>query len=245
MSNAEQVKNVKSSKPFDPAAEGTPEEHWRSFLHHAEDWQPKRGPLAVVAPHPDDEILGAGGLIRSWAMSGLPVTVISVTDGEAADADRPGLDLIRRGELRQALRNLSLRHVAVERLGIPDGRVRACANRLRNAIRLHADAGSTIVAPFEHDGHPDHEAAGAICLEIADAHGIPVVRYPIWAWHHTQPSTLAELHWGRFPLSHDAQRAKSRALQCFGSQLRPPRGSPIVPPHVLAYFARPFEAFVL
>jgi LmbE family N-acetylglucosaminyl deacetylase len=201
--------------------------------------------LAVVAPHPDDETLGAGGLIRSWVISGLPVTVISVTDGEAADAGRPGLDLIRRAELRDALRNLSLLHVAIERLRIPDGQVQAHANRLRNAIRLHAESGGTIVAPFEHDGHPDHEATGNICLEVANTHGISIVRYPIWTWHRTQPSALAKLRWGKFPLSHDAQRAKSRAVQCFGSQLRPPRGPPIVPPHVLAYFARPFEAFVL
>ena len=230
---------------FDPANQGTAEAQWRSFLNRAQTWEPKRGPLAVVAPHPDDEIFGAGGLIRSWAMSGLPVTVISVTDGEAADVDRPGLDLIRRGELRDALRYLSLLHVAVERVGIPDGKVQAHANRLRNAICSHADPAGTIVAPFEHDGHPDHEAAGNICLEVANTHGISIVRYPVWAWHHTVPSTLAELRWGRFPLSLDAQRAKRRAMQCFGSQLRPPRGSPIVPPHVLPYFARPFEAFIL
>jgi LmbE family N-acetylglucosaminyl deacetylase len=201
--------------------------------------------LVVVAPHPDDEILGAGGLIRSWAMSGLPVTVVSVTDGEAADVGLPGLDLIRREELRDALRKLSLLHIAVERLGIPDGKVQAHANRLRNAILLHADPAGTIVAPFERDGHPDHEAVGKICLEIAILYGVSIARYPVWTWHHTEPSALAELRWGRFPLSPEAQRAKSRAVQCFDSQLRPPRGSPIVPPHVLAYFARPFEAFVL
>jgi hypothetical protein len=45
-------------------------------------------------------------------------------------------------------------------------------------------------------------------------------------------------------LSLDAQRAKNRAIQCFESQLRPPRGPPIVPPNVLAYFSRAFEAFI-
>jgi hypothetical protein len=45
-------------------------------------------------------------------------------------------------------------------------------------------------------------------------------------------------------LSLDAQRAKGRAIQCFESQLRPSHGTPIVPPNVLPYFARAFEAFI-
>jgi LmbE family N-acetylglucosaminyl deacetylase len=199
--------------------------------------------LVVVAPHPDDEVLGAGGLIHDWAASGLRVTIVSVTDGEAA-FDRPGLDLVRREELQQALRRLSSVHVTVKRLGIPDGRVQDHVNRLRNAVEAHADASGTLIAPYERDGHPDHEAVGRTSVELAAAAGIPIVRYPIWAWHRTQPNSLAELPWKRFQLSLDAQRAKSRAIQCFASQLRPEHGPPIVPPNVLAYFSRPFEAFI-
>jgi hypothetical protein len=46
-----------------------------------------------VTPHPDDEILGAGGLIRACAMAGRKVTVLSVTDGEAADPTQSDLTL--------------------------------------------------------------------------------------------------------------------------------------------------------
>jgi LmbE family N-acetylglucosaminyl deacetylase len=172
------------------------------------------------------------------------VTIVSVTDGEAADGDRPGLDLIRREELRNALRKLSSLHVEVIRLGIPDGRVQDHTNRLRNALDSHLDPSGTLLAPYERDGHPDHEAVGRTSIEMALASAMPVARYPIWAWHRAKPSAVAELPWKRVPLSLDAQRAKSRAIQCFDSQLRPPRGAPIVPPNVLTYFARPFEAFI-
>jgi LmbE family N-acetylglucosaminyl deacetylase len=132
----------------------------------------------------------------------------------------------------------------VKRLGIPDGRVQDHINRLRNALDSHLDASGTLLAPYEGDGHPDHEAVGKTSIELAAANGIPIARYPIWAWHHTRPSALAELPWKRFPLSLDAQRAKGRAIQCFESQLRPSHGTPIVPPNVLPYFARAFEAFI-
>jgi hypothetical protein len=46
-------------------------------------------------------------------------------------------------------------------------------------------------------------------------------------------------------LSPAAQRAKKRALESFRSQLAPQRGLPIVPPHVLEHFHRPYEAFLV
>jgi LmbE family N-acetylglucosaminyl deacetylase len=230
---------------FDPARKGIPEREWRALLSHSEEWTPQPGPLVVVAPHPDDEVLGAGGLVHSWAMAGHRVSVISVTDGEAADASRENLNLVRRSELRTALRTLSPQHVNVERLNIPDGKVSEHKNRLRDAVRERAPDRGTMIAPYERDGHPDHDAVGEVCLDIAHSHGIALARYPVWAWHHTDPSALAALRWGIFRLGVTARRAKTRAMQCFDSQLRPPRGLPIVPPHVLEYFERPYEAFVL
>jgi hypothetical protein len=46
-------------------------------------------------------------------------------------------------------------------------------------------------------------------------------------------------------LSFEARRAKARAVQCFVSQLQPPQANPIVPRHVLPYFERPYETFLL
>ena len=171
--------------------------------------------------------------------------MVSVTDGEAADPSQPQLDLVRRGELRDALRKLSSFHVNIERLGLPDGRVTDHRNRLRNAIRRHVNHSGTIIAPYERDGHPDHEAVGEICMEIAQMEHIPIARYPVWTWHHTEPEALKTSRWGLFPLTPAAQRAKKRALQSFRSQLRPSRGPPIVPPHVLEHFHRPYEAFLV
>lgn len=236
---------MEPTKPFDSSDAGTAECRWAALLSHVGEWLPKNGPLLVVAPHPDDEILGAGGLVQSWVTSGETVTVISVTDGEAADRSHPQLDLVRRGELRDALRKLSSVHVKMERLGLPDGRVREHRNRLRNGILRHVDASGTIIAPYERDGHPDHETVGQVCLDIAQTEGISIARYPVWTWHHTEPETLKTSRWGRFPLSPAAQRAKKRALESFGSQMRPQRGLPIVPPHLLEHFHRPYEAFLV
>ena len=62
--------------------------------------------------------------------------ISSVTDGEASDPSGTGFGLIRREELRDALRKLSPAHIDVERLALLDGKVGEHINRLRNADRL-------------------------------------------------------------------------------------------------------------
>jgi LmbE family N-acetylglucosaminyl deacetylase len=164
---------------------------------------------------------------------------------EAADPNHPQLDLVRRGELRNALRKLSFLHVNLQRLGLPDGRVGKHRNRLRNAIGSCIDPAATLIAPYERDGHPDHEAVGEVCLGISQTEGLPIARYPIWTWHHTDPHTMRDQEWGLFRLGPSGQRAKKRALQSYDSQLRPTHGRPVVPPHVLEHFHRPYEAFLI
>jgi GlcNAc-PI de-N-acetylase len=62
--------------------------------------------LVVVSPHPDDETLGVGGLIADSANRGVPIVILSVTDGEAASTDRTRLGSRRQRELRNAMRCL-------------------------------------------------------------------------------------------------------------------------------------------
>jgi len=229
---------------FNPTDAGTAEEEWCALLAARDSWEPRANPLIVVAPHPDDEILAAGGLIRQWALAGHPVTVLSVTDGENAYPRWDRLGVIRRRELLKGLRALVHAHVSVRRVGIPDGAVSEHQSRLRNALQNILQPNSTVVAPYEHDGHPDHDATGRVCSEATQGADVAFVRYPIWAWHRYPSSGLADLRWGKYLLNAETQRAKARAIQCFSSQIRPPWGEPILPPNVLRYFSRPYEAFI-
>jgi LmbE family N-acetylglucosaminyl deacetylase len=180
-------------------------------------WQPQSGPLLVVGPHPRDEIVGAGGLIHTWISWGHEVTVLSVTDGEADKVDAEHLDLMRRDELRAALRKLCATHVSVVRMGLPDGHVREAQNRLRHAIEALLEPNMTLVAPCEQGGHPDHEAVGKVCREAALANQVPMVQYVMpCSQPHVAIGEAAK--WGCFPLDVEARRAKAYALQCFNSQ---------------------------
>jgi LmbE family N-acetylglucosaminyl deacetylase len=235
-----------STDSFDPALPGTDNARWNELLAHRAAWTPTPGPLLVVSPHPDDEVLGAGGLIRSCSQLGHPVTIVSVTDGEGAFSDWPELKMVRRRELEIALLMLTSEPVRVVRLSLGDGNVSGLMPALYESIDALSSHRPTIVAPFERDGHPDHDAVGAVCLQVARQYDLSIVRYPIWTWHHGSPAQFDQMPWVRLPLDEVAQVAKRTAIQCFASQLAPPGGrAPILPAHVLDYFHRDYEAFLL
>ena len=233
-----------ASRVFNPALLGTPIAVWEAGLEHARALTVPHGAVVVVSPHPDDEVLGAGGLIHAAALVGRKVALLSVTDGEAAYPDCPGLAEVRCREVREALRALGASDVAIQRLQIPDGRVDHRRATLASALERCISPGTLLVAPYECDGHPDHDATGEVCCEIATRHGLTLWRYPIWTWHHSAPGAFAVNSWGRLFLDAAALRAKTEAVRCFTSQVRPPGREPIVPSHVLPYFLRPYEAYL-
>jgi len=234
---------TKTSLPFNPAYLGTPESRWQAALKNSPLLRLFAREMLVVSPHPDDEVLGAGGLIHAAAHMQCMVTLLSVTDGEAAYPDWRDLRKVRRRELKDALWLLAPQ-ITTEHLNIPDGQVSKSREALFNAISRRLTPSTVLVAPYERDGHPDHDATGAVCCEIARLRGVTVWRYPIWTWHHGTPEQFAGTVPHRFLLDATTQHVKARAVSCFASQIRPICRIPIVPAHVLPYFSRPYEVFL-
>jgi len=234
---------VAASGAFDTSILGTPESYWTALEPPA--WSPPEGPLVIVAPHPDDETLGAGGLIHTWAARRLPVLIVVVTDGEAACPEIPNLAAVRLGELEEARSELARTGIELVHLHLPDGSVGQHRPELAAALCDITPDRATIVAPFEHDGHPDHDATGEVAREVAQKRDALLAQYPIWAWHRATPAIFASQSLGSFMLSRAAQHAKQSAIRRYRSQLSDRPGGAIVPSHVLEYFARPYEVFVL
>jgi LmbE family N-acetylglucosaminyl deacetylase len=218
-------------------------DHWPKALPGCSAWTPDDGALLVIAPHPNDEILGAGGLIRSWATNGREVKVLSVSDGEAPDPGNESLASVRRHEVREALRKLCPTHVSVTRLGLPDGKIAEHLNRLRNAMQSSCREKVTLIAPYEHSGHPDHQGVGALCVDFARSQNVPIARYALCA--QNDPESSHSGRWVRFALSDDARRAKARAIECFRSQIDGRAGEPPRPTHVPGDLQRSYEVFLL
>jgi LmbE family N-acetylglucosaminyl deacetylase len=133
--------------------------------------------LLVVAAHPDDESLGAGGLIATAAANGAEILVLVVSDGEASHphsrTHSPAeLATIRRGEIGAAMRELAP-GATTQFLGIPDGAIAAHSQRLRAAIEDRLDGCTHLASPWTGDRHPDHEACADVAADLGMALGRP------------------------------------------------------------------------
>ena len=203
------------------------------------------GRLVVVAPHPDDETLGAGGIIYEVAQQGVPIVIVSVTDGEAAaTADTHRLGSRRLGEVRSALRQLVPNGIVrTVRCGLPDGQVASCHGWLNDILRNEIRPTDLVLTTLPTDGHSDHEAVGSAVGVAARRRGAHVGFFPIWAWHWDNPeSSVISRRGRRIDLSPAAQDAKANALKCFVTQTS--GSNPILPDHVLRRFVDGFEVVV-
>ncbi|SDX95144.1 GlcNAc-PI de-N-acetylase [Modestobacter sp. DSM 44400] len=124
------------------AAPGTEESRWADWLP-AQDWprwtpDPSWREVAVCAAHPDDEVLGAGGVLAGLAAAGVSVHLVAVTDGEASHPGSTaviptGLAELRVLETDRALAALGVR-ARTTRLGLPDSGLGRCTAELAAAL---------------------------------------------------------------------------------------------------------------
>ncbi len=241
--------------------DGTPESVWRAWGRTFPPFSLEGCPgLVVVAPHPDDEVLGAGGLLALAASAGFDVTVVAVTDGGAS---HPGSPTLRADQLRAlrpresvaALAELGL-HTEPVRLGVPDGHVAEHEDAITDALVAVVDEvtdGSPgtpwVVSTWRGDGHPDHEATGRAAARAAAAVGSRLVEHPVWTWHWSHPDD-PRVPWDRavrLVLPPAVQAAKVAAVARFVTQVLPlsedPADAPVLGPHVLARLLRPTEVY--
>lgn len=145
--------------------------------------------LVVVAPHPDDESLGCGGLIAACRAEGLPVHIVVVTDGAGSHpnsclypSDR--LAALRRSEALAAAAELGVASAHVHFLELPDRHVRehgpAAEQAVAALVRIAAGA-DVMTVTWRYDPHSDHRASFALArTATARLPDMKLWEYPIW-----------------------------------------------------------------
>ena len=183
--------------------------------------------------------------MRLCASRGDRVSVICVTDGEAA---RPEIQDLPQSVWRKCgppVNTLSVTERPSSALGSLTEKSQAARAHLLRGLEARLPANVTLIAPYEHDGHTDHDAVGRVCIELAAKHCLPLARYPIWAWHQLTPDLLSDEHAVQVALDEKSQAAKSAAIECYRSQMEDRPGGAVVPEHVIAYFRRNCEVYLL
>lgn len=205
------------------------------------DALPAEANLLVIAAHPDDEVIGAG---RIMAHHGGRVRAITLTAGERCHgdgADRRYVAQIRLDEWRAALNVLGAEPLDSTRW--PDGCLAGhepeATQALMGMMELMECVGGVdaLLAPWQHDPHPDHEAAGRIAVQVSHRLGVPLWSYLVWTPYWLHPREV-----GRYggelvnhPTAPEAGFRWRRALACHRSQLtaQPPAEHPVVPTELI------------
>jgi LmbE family N-acetylglucosaminyl deacetylase len=136
------------------------------------------GPTVVIAPHPDDELLGCGGVIALLAKFDIPVHVVVMSDGAGSRPESvrylPGhLRSVRQQEVTDALRVLGVSPDSLSFLNLPDQQIPASESREFAAavealwMVISEFAPSTMIVPWRRDQHADHEATWEITQAAA------------------------------------------------------------------------------
>lgn len=203
----------------------------------------------IVAPHPDDDVIAAAGLIQRAIDSGAAVRVVVVTDGESnpwpqrymhrkwfiSDADRAAWGTMRRREALDALLRLGVHDDETTFLAFADQGVPSLARSgdraLLEALKSIIDdfRPTLIVSPSSFDLHADHRAI-AWYVHNAAGDNTPITTYVV---HGDTPESRRAV---RIELTPREQRRKRAAIECHESQL-------LLSRERFLSHARPYESF--
>ncbi len=218
------------------------------------------GTILVLAPHPDDESLGCGGLIAEACARHRPPVVAVLTDGAMSHPSSRShppnrLRALREAETRAAVSALGMEgDERLHFLRLPDGHapreggaMEAAAARVAELARSYGVG--AIFTTWEHDPHADHVAAQAIARSAARLAGARLVSYVVWGWAlpRRQRLPVPAVSGARLDITRHLP-AKRRAIAGHASQhsglIVDDPGGFRLPAPLLSALDRPFEVFL-
>lgn len=157
------------------------------------------GPTLILAPHPDDEALGCGGLILYLREQNIPTWICFMTSGDAShphSVSHPPniLSALREQEALESCKILGVEPENVIFLQLPDSLLSQMEEPKKESIisqlteTLKEFKTTSLFLPWRRDPHQDHMATynlGRLAAEGADGE-IQLVEYPIWLWKNSE-----------------------------------------------------------
>jgi len=174
--------------------------------------------MLVIAAHPDDAEMAAGGLIAKMVSHGHAVGIVDLTRGEMGTRGTPDQRALESAAADEIL-GIAVR----ENMGLPDGGLTDSLEYRRivvDAIRRHRP--TLVVAPPIEDLHPDHAAAGRL---VAAAHyPTGFTKYETGTPPHRPRAVIHMMNHYEFMPTFivditDVWETKMEAVRCYGSQL--------------------------
>ncbi len=143
----------------------------------------------IIAPHPDDESLGCGGLILRKLSRGAKISVIYLTDGSSSHSgysSRHTLTLIRKQEAINACGILGIIKENIYFLDFPDGLLEKYKSEAREklSVLLEKLNPPQIFIPSSREFPPDHYISAGITIEARTKAGLQTDVYEYFIWRY-------------------------------------------------------------
>lgn len=187
------------------------------------------GTTIIVAPHPDDEVFGCGGLMQQLTRQGHEVYVIFMTGGEGSHRSCCELaeEQIKEARRKMALRINPMLGVDVSHLyflNYPDGGIiweHSETDRFK--MLLDQLKPSSVFVPHWGEGWPDHVNTRAIVKELVGKY-MAVYEYCVWLWYYN----VWHLDWHNAYMIRMTKEEHQRKLEAINDYVTPkaPCGKP-------------------
>lgn len=190
----------------------------------------------VVVAHPDDAEFWAGATIALWAASGVEVSYLVLTDGDAGGGDpatdRDDIPRIRRAEQQESASLLGVKDV--EFLGQHEGELHQSLELRRELVRAIRQVRPQRLitwspewnwARFRTSCHVDHRATGELALTAVYPDAGNLYAHPPLARAGLEPWTVSEIWLLNSPQPNhyvditDFFEHKVRAVEAHASQV--------------------------
>jgi N-acetylglucosamine malate deacetylase 1 len=168
--------------------------------------------ILVLAPHPDDEVLGCGGTIRQHTRSGSQAKVLYLTDGSHGNRaiEQNLLIEMRHKEAKTGLNILGCDDLVF--FDLKDSELKANGNTIEKVVELiEAYRPEIIFVPFFLDSHPDHVESAVIAAYALRKYKGPMMCYFYEVWTALMPNILIDIS--------DEMDEKIHALEAHWSQV--------------------------
>lgn len=209
----------------------------------------RRSRWLVIAPHADDETLGAGALIAQTAREGRLAGIVYLTDGSGSHPVAGGtMARIRRREAGLAIRRLTGNAIEPVHLDWRDASPYTPGERgfemsRRALVALcHARRVDVLAVTASHEPHCDHSAAAQLAHAVRSAarRRLRLVEYLVWG---DEPVMASMSSVATAPMAHGIRRRalfahRSQLTSAYGSGFRLPRSAARMPTRDVLYHSR-------
>ena len=182
--------------------------------------------MVIIAPHPDDEVIGCAGLIQALVERGTPPHVIILTGGEGSHR---GCCNTSAEDIMAARHQLTLK--AASTLGLPESHIH-CLNYPDGGVVLEHPATENLrelltqlspkalFVPHHGEGWSDHLQAAEITKHLMTGKDASIYEYCVWMWYYNVWH-LDRKHSLVLRMSRAQHQRKLRAMEQYVTPLAP------------------------